>query len=297
MDRMHSLLAWQSRDGHIQVLAGCLMGTHIHLILESLDGRLDVAMQRIEDTYARHYNRTRKHNGHVFKGRYFSREIFDPIDLVITVDYIDWNPVSAQMCARPEEYPHGTARHYMGVAGLPWLAKDRLEALACRLAGAQRYAPEFYPLIWQHAERAGARPLVARAEGRPSVRIASIVRLATLGPLYVQEWLRKQMRSEEGRDTPCLLLPLGVVVAGVRALDLPHGEALTMQAGLLRTVAGLSTVEVGQALGISQAAASRRAVAHRERMEQDAPYSMRVAGVVAGLVAERYGELARRLGE
>jgi REP element-mobilizing transposase RayT len=294
---MHSLLAWQSREGTVQVLAGCLMGTHMHLILESLDGRLNVAMQRVEDTYARHYNRTRERTGHVFKGRYFAREILDPIDLVMTIDYIDWNPVSAQMCARPEEYPHGTARHYMGMVGLSWLAKDRLETLACKLAGVSRYAPELYPSIWQAAERAGARPLVVRTAGRPSVRIAPIVKLATLGPQYMQDWLREQMRLEEGRDTPCLLLPAIVVVDCVRALGLPEGESLTMQAGLLRAVAGLNTVEVGYALGVSQAAASRRAVAHAVRTEQDAKYSLRVAGVVAGLVAERYGALARCVGE
>lgn len=289
--RFDSLLGRETSLGTIQVLCRAFMNTHYHLLLRCFEGNLDEVMQRIQLLFAMYYNRTRDRVGHVFKSRYFARPVYGDIDIALTADYIDWNPVAAGMVEAPGQYAHGSARYYCGEAGLTWLSRDRLESIICRLTGKPRFSPSDYPRLWTFAQRAGSRAMIARAVAQTQRVVAPIAVLAAAGPDYVQKWLRECLELEEGRSQPCLVLPGEVVLSRLAAAPSDR-ETTTMRAGLLSMVSGWTTGEIARSLGVSQASASRLVSAHREHLRADAAYMQRVSECVASATADLYGALA-----
>ena len=66
-------LARAARRGEIEIHAYCLMGTHYHLLLRSPEGRMAEAMHRVQLAYSRWFNRSRRRDGSLVRGRYGSR--------------------------------------------------------------------------------------------------------------------------------------------------------------------------------------------------------------------------------
>jgi REP element-mobilizing transposase RayT len=87
-----------------RVLAYCLMGNHVHLVIQTPHANLGEGMQRLHSAYATHYNRRYPHDGHVFKRPYGSSLIKDDAQLAVTLAYVANNPVKAGLCARPEDW-------------------------------------------------------------------------------------------------------------------------------------------------------------------------------------------------
>jgi putative transposase len=288
--RFGGALGWAVREGWIHVICFCKMNTHYHLLVRSLTGRLDYALQRIQQAYAQYYNRTRERVGHVFKSRYFSRPVWDHLDLAMTADYIDWNPVAAGMVDSPARYPHGSARDYCGDLATPWLSRDDLERIICQLARVPRYSPSDYPGLWAFANRAGSRAVIERAMWQSTKGIAPVAVLAKAGPEHVQAWLLENLEREEGRSQPCLVVPPQAVLEGLADAEADPDAGVT-RAGLLSTLAGLTSREIGRQLSVSQGTASRYVVEHRERMRSDAAYLARVTGIVRSATRRLYGAL------
>jgi REP-associated tyrosine transposase len=87
-----------------RVLAYCLMGNHVHLVIQTPYANLGEGMQRLHSAYATHYNRRYPHEGHVFKRPFGSSLIKDDAQLAVTLAYVANNPVKAGLCARPEDW-------------------------------------------------------------------------------------------------------------------------------------------------------------------------------------------------
>lgn len=86
-------------------LAYCLMGNHVHLVIETPEPNLAVGMQRLHGGYAQRLNARYKRRGHVFEGRYRAVPVTSDEQLWTTLRYVALNPVTAGLCARPEDYP------------------------------------------------------------------------------------------------------------------------------------------------------------------------------------------------
>ncbi|MFM8980035.1 MAG: transposase, partial [Planctomycetia bacterium] len=295
VQRWQSLLAWVSGRQSLQVLALSVLTTHFHMLVETRDGNLAADMQAVQDKYARHYNRTRERGGHVFRGRYFAREVRDPVDLVMTVDYIDWNPVEAGMCSEPIAYPFGSARIYAGQADMPWLSRDLLERLAMRLAGTHVWTPEAYGSIWRHAGRANAREIVRRALRQGMQRPLQVGALAHLGSEAMRAWLQDELVREEGRCEASLVVPGDVVLQAPAPTGVEEAGRVAMRAGMLRVLAGWTQAEIAAALGLSLSAAARACARHGARMCAEQAYAGAVAEWTMRLVDALYGEMARTL--
>lgn len=291
--RLLSHLGWATRERWIRILCVCVMGTHVHILALTEDGRLDYAMKRIQQGYAVYYNRTRQRTGHVFKDRYFAREIDDDIDLALTASYIDWNPVAAGMVATPTDYEHGSARQYCGADGMSWLHRDPLEAVACRIAGSGRFEPAHYRRMWAYADRAHGRALIERATQRKDADLSGLKILVRAGPEHVQRWLQDHASREVGRSAPCLVLPGEALLArlGPSASRCTR-EDLALVAGLLHATAGWPVQDIAGPLGRSRTTVSDLLAEHRTRIRSEPPYLASTAALVAGLAREMYGALA-----
>lgn len=89
-------------------LGYCLMGTHMHLLIETPTPNLAKGMQRLQGAYAHAFNRRHAKAGHVFGARYGATLIKNDPHLWVTVSYIDRNPVEAGFCKTPAGWPWGS---------------------------------------------------------------------------------------------------------------------------------------------------------------------------------------------
>lgn len=137
-------LACAVRRGEIEVHAYCLMSTHYHLLLRSPAGRMADAMHRIQLAYSRWFNRSRRRDGSLVRGRYGSRLVRSLSYRRILVRYIDLNPCRTHLTNKPPAYRWGSAWHYSRPTGPPWLERGWVESQVARESGSGRFLPEHY---------------------------------------------------------------------------------------------------------------------------------------------------------
>ena len=59
----------------VTVIAWCLMGNHVHLVLADYEDRMSAAMHRLLLTYARRFNKRTGRTGHLFQNRFDRRSL------------------------------------------------------------------------------------------------------------------------------------------------------------------------------------------------------------------------------
>jgi putative transposase len=122
-------------------LSYCLMGNHIHLVVETRRPTLSRGVQRLHGEYARTFNKRHERSGHLFEGRFRGGPIESDAHLWMTIRYIAHNPVEAGLCGAPEDWPWSS--HAAIAAGIshPWLDTERLFSLLETYGGdpRQRY--------------------------------------------------------------------------------------------------------------------------------------------------------------
>jgi REP element-mobilizing transposase RayT len=102
-------------------LAYCLMGNHVHLVLETPEANLASGMQRLHGDYAVSFNQRHGLSGHVFQGRYGSERAIDDAQLWSQLRYVPRNPVEAGLCSRPQEWRWSSHRAVVEGGGPAWL--------------------------------------------------------------------------------------------------------------------------------------------------------------------------------
>ena len=107
-------------------MAYCLMGNHIHALIETPKANLGVGMQRLHGDYARYFNDRHDLDGHLFQGRYGAKRIRSDSQLLVAAAYIALNPVEARLCERADDWPWGSFGATAAGVAPPWLAQARL---------------------------------------------------------------------------------------------------------------------------------------------------------------------------
>ncbi len=122
-DRFHFYLLMQEgieRFGH-RIHAFCLMGNHVHLVIQVREISLSRIMQNLSFRYTRWVNARQKRTGHLFQGRFKALLVDEDSYLLTLVRYTHLNPVRAGMVSDPIEYPWSSHAVYLGDEVLPWL--------------------------------------------------------------------------------------------------------------------------------------------------------------------------------
>ena len=112
------------REEGVTVIAWCLMGNHVHLVLADYEDRMSAAMHRLLLTYARRFNKRTGRTGHLFQNR-FDRRSLDT----------DWQVMEAirSVHADPQEVGIGLIERY------PWSSfAEHLRSYDCDAADAAR---------------------------------------------------------------------------------------------------------------------------------------------------------------
>jgi putative transposase len=105
----------------------CLMGNHYHLVVETAQPNLPVAMRHFNGLYARHFNDRYNRCGHLFQARYRSILIESDEYLLNVCRYVVLNPVRAGICTHPADYRWSSYRAIAGLEQAPsFLTLDRV---------------------------------------------------------------------------------------------------------------------------------------------------------------------------
>ena len=114
----------------VDFLAGCPMGNHFHAIVTTPYGNLSDFMEQLDGQFAKYSNWRYGRVGHLFQGRFRGVLIDHDIQLLIALCYVFFNPVSAGLCSRAEDYKWSTYAATVGLSPRPsYLSIDWLLAL------------------------------------------------------------------------------------------------------------------------------------------------------------------------
>jgi putative transposase len=95
------------------IWAWCLMPNHVHLIVvpERSDS-LSALFAEAHRKYTRYINFRKGWRGHLWQERFHSC-VMDERHLLAAVRYVELNPVTADLCRRPEDWPWSSSRAHL----------------------------------------------------------------------------------------------------------------------------------------------------------------------------------------
>jgi putative transposase len=99
----------------------CLMPNHVHLVVECANLALSSGMQRLQGTYAQWFNARYRLDGHLFQDRFGSRLIDDEEHWLEVLRYVVLNPVRAEFCESPQDWPWSSFSATIGTSPPPAL--------------------------------------------------------------------------------------------------------------------------------------------------------------------------------
>src|SRR5438552_10397864 len=114
-------LSFYCQDKSVDLLSYCLLGNHVHLMLETPQGNLSKLMQALQTSYTVSFNKRYRRSGHGFDQRYKALLVDKDNYLLQVSRYIHLNPVSARIVSRPQDYRWSSYESYLkgkGIAGL-----------------------------------------------------------------------------------------------------------------------------------------------------------------------------------
>jgi hypothetical protein len=280
-----ALLACSVRRGDLELHAYSLMGTHFHLLVRSPAGRLAEAMHHVQLAYSRRFNRTRRRDGPLVRGRFRSKPVRSLRYRRMLVAYIDANAESAGLVRRAVEYPYGSARHYLRPHGPPWLERRWVESDVVERLALADYRPERYVELFGRS----ADPSVARfVERRIAVHDVEdpLDDLVGCAPGRVLQWMQRKAELADGTAPGLALAPLEVldrILLEVRIEDWFVGSARgkrdgwpVARVGLARDLCGASLAEMSEREGLASSSVSKLHGLHRRLLLGDACYGERI---------------------
>jgi len=103
----------------IKLHGWCLMGNHVHLLIEEGDEELAITMKRIGVSYVRYFNLKYGITGHLFQDRYRSENVDSNEYLLTVIRYIHQNPVKAGIVKKCMEWKWSSCAGYYGKSYYP----------------------------------------------------------------------------------------------------------------------------------------------------------------------------------
>jgi len=100
----------------IQIIAYCLMPTHIHLILKQLQNNgISIFLNNTLNSYTRYFNTCHKRKGPLWEQRFKNILVENDEQLLHLTRYIHLNPVTAMLVNNPEEWQFSSFSEYLGI--------------------------------------------------------------------------------------------------------------------------------------------------------------------------------------
>ncbi len=271
--------------------AYAVLSTHFHLLVRSTDGSLAVAMQRIQNSYVRWFNRRRKRDGPLFRGRYLSKRVETEAYWDAVVAYIDRNPEEAGMTKAASHYPGCSAYHFARHTGPPWHSRQVIEEAVCLGTRTTIYEPSAYADVFSTSTDIESRSL--ERELRFRRKDGDREELAAYTPEHIRDWMQRKARLADG-STPGLTamtrIDLRKAIEECRAKDpgwSPESRKRVqlgwdvLEVGLLRMACGLQHSEIRHLLAHDSPKSVESTLRiHNRLSETDPTYGRHAAAVL-----------------
>ena len=101
-------------DRAFKLYAYCIMGNHLHLVIQEQKEPISQIVKKITTSYAYYFNNKYKRVGHLFQDRYKSETIEDEPYLLSVIRYVHNNPEKAEI-AKKERYRWSSYSHYIDI--------------------------------------------------------------------------------------------------------------------------------------------------------------------------------------
>jgi len=291
-----ALLAQEVRAGRIEVHAYCLMLTHFHLLVRSVTGELSEAMRRIQNRYARYFNRTRRRDGSLFRNRFKSRWVDSLRYRRNVFGYIHDNPVHANAVTRRSDYRWSSGYDWKNGRPPRWLARDWVESeVAARGEGTcwvDRLDAAFPSAIPDEHRKWIERQL----RNRHAHELEDCSLKHSASPRVVRWTMRKAKLADGTRPWRPICPPRVVeeTLDGARAALLkllqlfPTSLARSLamiRAGMLRMLSGCTHREIAKRVGRHRGTVAHDIHDHRERLEAKPGYVRLISELVCSALS------------
>lgn len=128
---------FDEKDRLVQIIAYCLMPTHIHLLLKQLKRNgISTFMSNILNSYSRYFNIKNKRKGPLWESRFRNVNVSADDQLLHLTRYIHLNPSTANLVESPESWNFSSFREYTGE-----ISKEKI---LCNYSGLIEMTPSDY---------------------------------------------------------------------------------------------------------------------------------------------------------
>jgi len=104
----------KDKEKLVQVVAYCLMPTHIHLVLKQLnESGVSNFMRKVLDGYTRYFNTIHKRKGPLWESKFKNVLVDNDEQLIHLTRYIHLNPVTAFIVDKPEDWIRSSYKEYL----------------------------------------------------------------------------------------------------------------------------------------------------------------------------------------
>ncbi len=125
------------KDKLVEIIAYCIMPTHIHIILQQLQQNgITIFMSNILNGYTRYFNIKHKRKGPLWEGRFKSVLVGDDIQLLHLTRYIHLNPVTPFLVDKPEDWAFSSYKEF--------LSREDIKTKISKYDAVLEIEPEFY---------------------------------------------------------------------------------------------------------------------------------------------------------
>ena len=100
------------REAGVTVVAWCLMGNHVHLVLADYEDRMSSAMHQLLLTYARRFNKRTGRTGHLFQNRFDRRSLDTDWQVMEAIRSVHVDPQEVGI-SLIERYPWSSFAEYL----------------------------------------------------------------------------------------------------------------------------------------------------------------------------------------
>ena len=103
----------KDKEEIVQIIAYCLMPTHLHLILKQLsEGGISTYMGNILNSYTHYFNKKHRRKGPLWESKFKNVLVDNDEQLIHLTRYIHLNPVTAFLVDKPEQWIFSSYKEY-----------------------------------------------------------------------------------------------------------------------------------------------------------------------------------------
>ena len=134
-----SILKEYKDEFSFKVIAYCIMGNHVHLLIDECDNTIGEIIKKVGTKFVYWYNNKYMRVGHLFQDRFKSEPVETDEYLLTVVRYIHQNPLKSGLCNNLDDYEFSSYHEYVESRDFvdtnlifEYISKDRFKEF-CRL--------------------------------------------------------------------------------------------------------------------------------------------------------------------